>query len=403
MQRNLSIARWAGALVLALGLTAGSASADVMPADTFKLRLSGRVQTLYQHVTPDAEAIRKLHGDAPGTHAEPQTTSLLRIRRGRLVAEGFAYDPRVEYQVQLELAGASVSLKRAYLNYRIRAADVQVRAGKFKVPFGRQQLTSSFQQQQADRSPVSDEFARGDDDGLMVWGAPAGGRIEYYAGVFNGEGNNRNAQQDAANQWAGRVVWAPLGRFPYAGPALEPTPRPLVALGLNANVNGGWLHDVNGVSGLQAPARTCDASACTSDAGDDARVLTAGADVAVRWRGLSASAEVFRRGIDPRQPGLADRRASGWYAQAGSFLVPARLEAGVRHGRLDPDEDRAMDRVRETAPFVSYYLRGHDLKLQADYTLLSTEIADAREAGGSAWLRERRLRVQLQFAFQPPR
>jgi phosphate-selective porin OprO and OprP len=403
MQSILSIARWAAAAALALGFTAPAASASVMSADTFKLRLSGRVQTLYQHSTPDAEADRKLHGDAPGSYAEAQTTSLLRIRRGRLVAEGFAYDPRLEYQVQLELAGASVSLKRAYLNYRLRATDVQLRAGKFKVPFGRQQLTSSFQQQLADRSPVSDEFARGDDDGVMIWGAPAGGRVEYYAGVFNGEGNNRNAQQDAANQWAGRLVWAPLGRFPYTGSALESAPRPLVALGLNAHLNGGWLHEVNGVGGLQPPVRTCEASGCVTDAGDDARVLTAGADVALRWRGLSVSAEVFRRGIDPRQTGLAERSASGWYAQAGSFLVPGRVEAGVRIGALDPDRDRGMDRVRETAPFVNYFRRGHDLKLQADYTRLSTEIADARQGGGATWLRERRLRLQLQFAFQPPR
>ncbi|HKP74114.1 MAG TPA: hypothetical protein VJT67_01165, partial [Longimicrobiaceae bacterium] len=60
-------------------------------------------------------------------------------------------------------------------------------------------------------------------------------------------------------------------------------------------------------------------------------------------------------------------------------------------------------RTREVTPFANYYVHGHDLKLQADYGFLRSEVPDAR-AGGSraAWLAERRLRVQLQLQFQPP-
>ncbi|HEU4883509.1 MAG TPA: porin [Longimicrobium sp.] len=393
--------------VLALAATVRPAAADTgrtVLADTFKLKLSGRVQTLYQHSAPDGDADAKLYGGATGTRPQAQATSLMRIRRGRLVMEGFAYDPRLEYNVQLELAGQSVSLKRAFVNWRLHGADAQLRAGKFKVPFGRQQLTSSFQQQLADRSLVSDEFAKGDDDGVMVWGLPAGGRLEYYAGVFNGEGNNRNSQQDGFNQLAARVAVSPLGAVPYAGPALEGSPRLTFSIGVNGNLNGGWLHEVNGAAGLQPPSRTCTAEGCTVDEGDDARIVHLGADAAVRWRGVSASAELFGRTVDPRQAGLGRREARGWYAQAGAFVIPARLEGGVRVGRLDPDADRTMDRVREVTPFANAYVHGHDLKVQVDYTLLSTEVADAR-AGGTRGTRldEGRLRVQLQFQCQPPR
>ncbi|HEU0014307.1 MAG TPA: porin [Longimicrobium sp.] len=396
------------ALVLAVLALAGArpaaAAERTAPADTFRLRVSGRVQSLYQYSAPDGEADAKLNGGATGTRPQAQATSLLRIRRGRLVMEGFAYDPRLEYNVQLELAGPSVSLKRAFVNWRLAGADAQLRAGKFKVPFGRQQLTSSFQQQLADRSPVTDEFAKGDDDGVMVWGLPAGGRLEYYAGVFNGEGNNRNAQQDALNQLAARVAVSPLGAVPYAGPALENPRRLTFSLGLNANLNGGWLHEVNGVAGMQPPSRTCTAEGCSEDAGDDARIVHRGADAAVRWRGVSASAELFGRTVDPRQDGLDRREARGWYAQAGAFVLPGRLEGGMRLGRLDPDAGRTMDRVRELAAFANGYVHGHDLKVQVDYTFLSTETADARVGGTRATrLDEGRLRVQLQFQFQPPR
>jgi phosphate-selective porin len=205
MTRSTPRAALAGLALASAGVPRAAFGSTAAPADTFRLTLSGRVQTLYPYSAPDADADAKLHGTAPGTRAEPQATSLLRIRRGRLVMEGFAHDPRLEYDVQLELAGQSVTLKRAFANWRMANGAAQLRAGKFKVPFGRQQLTSSFQQQASDRSLVSDEFARGDDDGVMLWGLPAAGRVEYYAGVFNGEGNNRNAQQDAST--SSRCAW----------------------------------------------------------------------------------------------------------------------------------------------------------------------------------------------------
>lgn len=379
----------------------GTGGSAAVPADTFKLKLTGRLQTLYQLSDPDAETNEKLYGDAFASRPAEQSTSLLRIRRGRIGVEGFAYDPRLEYQVQMELAGSSMSLKRAFFNYRLRGADVQLRAGKFKVPFGRQQLTSSFQQQAIDRSLVSDEFAKGDDDGVMLWGLPAGGRLEYYLGVFNGEGNNRNSQQDAADQWAARLAWSPLGKVSYTGPALDAPARPLVSFGANANLNGGWLYEVNGTAGMQAPMETCTAAGCTRDDGDDARILTLGADAALRYRALSWSGEVFRRTVDPRQAALDEQVWRGWYTQVGVMVLPARLETGVRYGRLDPSDTREMDRVREVTPFASYYLRGNDLKVQADYTFLSTETPDARTGGtDAARLDDGRLRIQLQIAFQ---
>jgi len=406
---NRFAARAARALAL-LGLCAAArpapaAAAPAAPADTFKVKVSARLQTLYQYSRPDAAADAKVYGSAAGTRPLAQSTSLLRIRRGRLVMEGFAWDPGLEYNLQLELAGPGVTLKRAYVNWRAHGPELQLRAGKFKVPFGRQQLTSSAQQQVSDRSAASDEFAKGDDDGLMVWGLPAGGRVEYYAGVFNGEGNNHNSQQDARDQLAARFVVAPLGAVPYTGPALD-GPRDLrVAFGIDATRNGGWLQEVNGVAGMQAPTRTCTPAGCSDDHGDDARITALGADAALRWRGLSASAELFRRTAAPRQAGLAERRAEGWYAQGGAFLVPARLEAGIRVSGMDLDTSRPMDRTREVTPFVNGYLHGHDLKLQADYGFLRTEVPDARAGGTRAtWLAERRLRVQfqLQLHFQPP-
>jgi hypothetical protein len=147
-----------------------------------------------------------------------------------------------------------------------------------------------------------------------------------------------------------RVAVSPLGRFAYSGPALEGPRRFTFSLGVNANLNGGWLHKVNGVPGLQAPTRTCGAAGCTVDHGDDARIASTGVDAAFKWRGVAGSGEWFRRRVGPRQAGLARREARGWYAQAGAFALPARLEGGIRVGALDPTRGRRWTGCARSPP-----------------------------------------------------
>lgn len=394
--RRRGVALAVGAALCAL---AAPARAEV-PADTFKLRVSGRVQTLFEHDSRDPQTRDKRVGAVPGTVDEVGDAAVLRVRRARLIFDGFAYTPRLEYSVQIEAGGEKVLLKRAYFNLQVRGEAVQLRAGRFKVPVGRQLLTSIFSQQAVDRSLVSDAFTSGDDDGAMVWGLPAAGRMEYYLGVFDA-GAATDGPGDGVPQVAGRVAWSPLGRVPYTGSALDGSHRLTFSLGADAAVDHGWTRDVNGVPGLQVPTVTCGVSGCAHDRGDDARVLTTGVDAIARWHGVSASGEWFHRVADPRQEGLPDVRAAGWYAQAGAFAVPSRLEAGVRVGALDPAAGVAMDRVRELTPFATWFVRGNGLKVQADYTRLRTEVPDARVGGQrAAWVQDGRARVQLQISFR---
>lgn len=362
------------------------------PDGRFQVGLRGRIQALYQHAAHDVETNHLRFGSDYAGRPAVLDESQFRLRRGRLAFSGHVYDPRYGFKVQFELAGTSLSLKDAYMDWSAHGEALHLRAGQFKVPFGRQELTSIFKQQLVDRSVVSGAFADGWDAGAMVWGEPADGRLEYYLGVFNGEGINARGQQDGDNEWAARVVAAPLGSVGYDESARGRPEGLRAALGLNARMNGGWFHDVDGVPGIEGPTETCVAGACRILPGDDATVRTLGADVALRWSGLAATVELFTRRIDPEDPLLPKLDSRGWYADLGA-MVSERVEAGVRYAALDPDRAVADDRVREIAPFVDYYLRGHDLKVQADYTFLRWE------TGADAVLRDRRARVQLLLSF----
>jgi hypothetical protein len=357
------------------------AARPVPPA--FQVRMVGRIQTLYQHTSP-ARAVAE-SGPVAGD------TSLFRVHRARVGFTGWVGDPRLEFELQADLAGQSAFLRRAWAGWRLRGDAAQLRAGRFIMPFGRQQMTPLFSQPTADRVSLAETFGRGHDDGAMVWGLPAKGRVEYYAGVFNGDGFNRNTQQDASNLWVARAVAAPLGRLAYTGSALG-AGAPRVAVGASASRNRGALHDLNAVRGIQTPTRACTASACTTDWGDDAVIRTAGADVALRWRGTQWMAETFRRELRPRADTLPAVHARGWYAQGGALVVPGRVEVGARYARLVPNRARPDTRVAETNPFAIAYLRGHDVKVMADW-LHTRETAPAGPAT------TRRARVSMLVTF----
>lgn len=380
-----------GALLAAVPAAAQTADgtrdsvAAPVRAPAFQVKLVGRIQTLYQHTSPDRDAER-----APGPLAGD--TSLFRVHRARIGFTGWVHDPRLEFELQADIAGQNALLRRAWANWRIRGEAAQVRAGRFIIPFGRQQMTPLFTQPTVDRVSLAENFGRGHDDGVMVYGLPAKGRVEYYAGVFNGDGFNRNTQQDASNLWVGRAVWAPLGRLAYAGSAWGDTRLPRLAVGASASRNHGALYDVDGVPGVQTPSRACTGGACTERWGDAATVRSAGVDGALRWRGTSWMAEGFRREVRPRTDTLAHLRARGWYAQGGAFVVPRRVEVGARYARFTPDEARPTGRVTETNPFAIAYLRGNELKVMSDWARIRETAADGPRT-------TRRARVSLLVTF----
>jgi hypothetical protein len=139
---------------------------------------------------------------------------------------------------------------------------------------------------------------------------------------------------------------------------------------------------------------------------DTVAVWQGGIELRAQFRGAALQAEIFRR-LEHPGAAAADRRTGGFYAQASYFVIPHFLSVAARVESTDlplygvslaERQARGSHLDGQTAA-VNAFLRGHDLKLQLDYSHLRTE--DIAVAGGSGTYSadSHRLRASAQLMF----
>jgi hypothetical protein len=140
------------------------------------------------------------------------------INRARLAAGGNVLEA-VTWRLQGEFrtgsvgtGRASVSLQNAYVRYAPKLWAVEI--GQFKTPFTRDFITSLADIETADRSTVVDSLAPKRDIGIMAEFTP--GRIQLWAGLFNGEGQNVTSNADSSALGVGRVAFRILPQLSLA-------------------------------------------------------------------------------------------------------------------------------------------------------------------------------------------
>jgi phosphate-selective porin OprO/OprP len=164
------------------------------PDGDFRVELGGRVQLDYDAVDDDARAL---------TGSELADRFL--VRRARLDLSGRAFR-WIDFKVEADFT-EGVSLKDAYLDFRF-LPELRLRGGQFKVPFSREELTSSRFIDFVERSVIN-ELAPAYDAGVMLHGELFGGVLGYNLGAFNGTGED-TADNNDGKDVAGRLVLAPF-------------------------------------------------------------------------------------------------------------------------------------------------------------------------------------------------
>ena len=84
-------------------------------------------------------------------------------------------------------------------------------------------------------------------------------------------------------------------------------------------------------------------------------------------------------------------RATGWYAQADYFILPHKLDLGVRYSVVDPNRAVSNDVSTVFTAAPTWYFKGNNVKVQIDYSRTHRQ----RSVGAPANDQLLRLQVQL--------
>jgi phosphate-selective porin OprO and OprP len=350
-----------------------------------QVRINNRIQVRYTHEMPD-DAVT-----LPGTGGPGDSRGSFRIRRAKFKVDGWFWKSWLLYELQVNwpgLTGANVGaiLEDANINWDLTQGNrtFMVKFGQYKVPFGRQQITSSGSQQFVDRSLVSDTFARGRDTGIQLWGRLLGDKVEWRAGAFNGNGLTRTINDNDSFQWNARVMIQPNGVVPlatglgnsgalYSESDFESTDKPIWAVAANYEKNNFHRTTTN------------------IDLKDQVWEF----DGIFKYKGLFLTGDVYLREREPEPPANGGPAvkfdSNGWYVQGGYLFGSRRQwELAGRYGSLDPSALVNTNDLTEWRVGASFYYQRHFLKVQADFGRLENK---ANGQGNDEF------RVQTQFQF----
>jgi phosphate-selective porin OprO/OprP len=357
--------------------------------DLAYLEISNRIQPRFTLEMPNDQIT------LPGTPDAGDAKGSFRIRRAKFKLEGWFWKQNnLTYELQLNWPDATSANPANMLEDANIAWDpaghgtFRVVFGQFKAPYGRQELTSSGSQSLVDRSNVSNFYGPARQTGVAVSGVVWNNKIEYRAGMFNGNGRTQSLNDNDKFLWTARVMWQPngnqvIGQRPWVTGALysegdfESTTVPLYAIAIQYLSN--------------------DLKRTTATPTANFAIQQVGIDGIFKFKGFCGIGEWNYRQQKREAPldGSASKfEAPGYYVQAGQMLDRKRTWEGVfRFGTRDQSDTVGGDDVTEVRGGISYYYKRHNLKFQADYGQLKTEIP------GSPSTKLNELRAQAQFIF----
>jgi phosphate-selective porin len=191
--------------------------------DAFRLDFQAKLQ----------EDLHSSYPGAPGLDCPNQalpTSCMFQLHRNRIGIKGTIFK-KIEYEVERELTEQELSDKdilRGFtpkpqwkdVNVNVKyMKKAQIQVGRFKVPFGLDELTSVSHNDFVYRSLGAIYLDPGRDIGGMVHGSFFKRGLTYAAGVFQHDGDHARSKkvQGGDQTVAGRVTFAPFRRAGVAG------------------------------------------------------------------------------------------------------------------------------------------------------------------------------------------
>ena len=300
------------------------------------------------------------------------------IRRARLKFEGFVYNPKVSYKVELALSNrdngkiasetnsAANIVLDAILKYKF-APGWEVWIGQTKLPGNRERVISSQKLQFVDRSQLNSKYTVDRGTGVQLRHKhKMGNMVVKEAGAITmGEGRNFTAANIGGYELTGRIEFLPFGEFTskgdYFGSDLKREEKPKLSIGVTYDQN----NNTTRVAGFKGDF--------LSKSRDQKTVFV---DVMFKSKGFSTMIEYADKKTDENallSDGTSYQTGTGINVQAG-YLFKNNFEIAGRYTGIKPENNNWSDDYSELTLGFSRYIVGHNLKIQSDLTYVDHDI-----------------------------
>jgi len=298
-------------------------------------------------------------GDAPdGRYNRIEDRFLVRRARVNFIGsflENFDYKAEIDFGANSisEKVGYSGQLTDLFLNWN-KYEYANLKAGQYKTHFGWEQLVPDTKLLTIERSLPNDRLTDGRQIGTSITGAVLEKRLSYALGMFNGTSVNNSFNDNDHFMYTARVQ----------GSAVK-TEWNKMPVEWNVGVNALSTKD-NGVVKAGFGIDLVTGGAADNIFVGDRNAW--GFDTQVKFGLFDLQAEYIHSRFEPNNSTPANGfEADGWYVLGGYFVVPTYLQAIVRFENFDPNRDMDGNTSDVWTFGLNYYVKGHDLKLMANY------------------------------------
>jgi phosphate-selective porin OprO/OprP len=227
----------------------------------------------------------------------------------------------------------------------------------------------------------------------MGAGSLGKGVFGYQVGVFGGGGQN-TLRTDSHVMPVARLVWNAMGTMGNSETDLQDHQTPALSVGVDGFQNEVHKTAANAfdvlVLNYLGPAGWVGRNIPAFDTGEEIHVKSWEFEAQFKWHGLAMQGEYFQGRAEGDTSGVKVY-AYGWYAQAGYFILPKKLDLAARYSFVDYNRSLSNDGVSVINTAATWYFRANNLKLVVDYSRTHRQRASLAPANDQAIL----VQVQL--------
>ena len=328
-----------------------------------------------------------------------------RLRRARInltgdFAEQFDFKMEGDFGQSDGTSGnrTAFSATDVWVNYHQFPA-AQIKAGQYKAPFGLEQLTPDTTLLTIERTLPTGAITPARQIGAELWGKPFTSfwpeqqdLLTYYAGIFNGNGENITINDNNNFMFAGRLELQPFTGKIFGQPSF---------LKLGGDVLNS--RDEAGVNISQT------SNLLVNNDGSLSPFVLPSPDERTAWSvdawlelgpfdliGEYLQEHVEGRTVNGVAPTFANFTTDGFYVTGAYYLIPKKLQAVVQWQYLNPGQ-KGNDGLYSILGGLNYYIRGDNLKLMVNYIHTWSDFRAANPEFGDDQFDEVIGRMQLMF------